>query len=205
MHFPSFLRANSGVPAVTAAAPSTAKPSPKDVPRPRAPLTLQDAGWHGVQPLAQGGSPRQLQQRQQRQQHGGDQEQPEESAQCPLAFSLHPRAGKGGQEGGAPEVSEAGEEGWIYTVPPGRWEEREAGGGGGLGCVIGEHKQASSLMSRQDASSGRGARGGAERGGAQPRLQCRLCSTGPPGGQHQTGAALQRCPLPLIIFTPSLP
>ena len=69
-------------------------------PHPGAPLTSQDAGRHGVQPPAQGGPPRQLQQRQQ--QHGGDQADPEEGSPHPLPSSLHPRAGRGGQEGGNP-------------------------------------------------------------------------------------------------------
>lgn len=99
---------------------------PQRRPRPCAPLTLQDAGRHGVQPLAQGSPPHHLQQRQQK--HGGDQPEPEKSVPCPPPSLLHPWAGKGGQAGGTPEMPEAGKEGWIYTVPPGRWEERGAGG-----------------------------------------------------------------------------
>lgn len=92
-------------------------------------------------------------------------------------------------------MPKAGKQGWIYKVPPGRWEERRGRGGGveGWGAQTGEFIN---VAPRCQLGAG-------GVGGAQPGLQCRLCSTGPPSGQHQTGAVLRRCPRPLIIFTPS--
>lgn len=85
-------------------------------------------------------------------------------------------------------MPEAGEEAQIYTVPPGWWEER-----GARGAQTGEF-----INVAPRCQPG----GGVRAWGRSSGPQCRLCSTGPLGGQHQTGAALRRCPRPLIIFTP---
>lgn len=85
-------------------------------------------------------------------------------------------------------MPEAGEEARIYTVPPGWWEER-----GARGAQTGEFINVAPRCQP---------RGGVRAWGRSSGPQCCLCSTGPLGGQHQTGAALRRCPRPLIIFTP---
>lgn len=187
LRFPPFLRTNPGVLAPTAA-PSAAKPSRKMPPSPcSTDLAGHRPAW-GTAPDPGGPPPPAVATAAAAAARGGPGRPRGERPVFSSLLAPSP-GGQRGARGGSPRNARGGRGGMdIYSAP------RAVGGEKGPG----EHKQASSLMSRQDASSGRGARGG-----AQPGPQCRLCSTGPPGGQHQTGAALRRCPRPLIIFTPS--
>lgn len=77
-----------------------------------------------------------------------------------LPLCAIPGRAKGGRRGEPPKCPrQARRDGYIRCPP-----------GGGRREGPGEHKQASSLMSRQDASSGRGARGGCAAGASMPPL-----------------------------------